>query len=66
MHESACSIREEKKTPRVFHLPSHFEIFTTNLKAFAKYGAFLLTTFSNYVLVIDLLILKWFDFEKVY
>ena len=24
MHESACSIREEKKTPRVFHSPSHF------------------------------------------
>ena len=26
MHESACSIREEKKTPRVFHSPSHFVI----------------------------------------
>ena len=24
MHESACSIREEKKSPRVFHSPSHF------------------------------------------
>ena len=32
MHESACSIREEKKTLRVFHSPSHFVIKNHQLK----------------------------------
>ena len=36
MHESACSIREEKKTPRVFHSPSHFELATVYILQFLQ------------------------------
>ena len=38
MHESACSIREEKKTPRVFHSPSHFVIFYQKTKSRGEDG----------------------------